>query len=711
LILSLPLFAQKKNRKFQYHIRQATSPIKIDGIIDEQAWQDAEVAKNFWMVIPMDTSLAKTQTEVRMAYDQKNLYILVICYKPAPGPNMVESLKRDFNFSKNDNFIFFLDTFNDLTNGFSFGANANGAEWDGTMYQGGSVDLSWTNKWSSATKNYPDRYIFEAAIPFKSIRYKKGISEWGINFSRNDLKTAEKSAWAPVPRQFPTASLAYTGTLVWDKPPPDPGTNISIIPYALTELSKDYADHLGLAPKVEAGVDAKVAVTSSLNLDLTVNPDFSQVDADKQVTDLSRYALFYPETRQFFIENGDQFSNFGYASIRPFFSRTIGLTSNIVGGFRLSGKLDKDWRIGVMDMQTSSDSLPAQNFTAIALQRKIFARSNIGFLFVNKEAFNYPGVPNAANQSDDKYNTNVGIEFNLASSNNYWTGKLLGLKSFTPNKTGHDFTQAGNLQFANKYWNIGGEYEVVGANYDAEVGYVPRQGYIKLNPYIGYLFFPKAGPVLSHGPTFNFTDYYDGDFNSTDFRNYFSYQITFRNKAVLTGLVEHDYVKLLFPFDPTNYTGTTLPVGKVSTWNNAEISYVSLPQSTFTYDFTLDYGGYYDNGKKISLADDIGYRIQPYMNALFSTTLNVLQLPQPWGQKTFWLVGPRIDVTMTNKFFLTGFFQYNEQANNFNINTRLQWRYRPASDFFIVYTDNYLPRPFNVKTRALVVKFTYWLNN
>ncbi|MDB5140132.1 MAG: hydrolase [Mucilaginibacter sp.] len=679
--------------------------------MDEQAWKDAEVAKNFWMVTPMDTSVAKVRTEVRMAYDQKNIYILVVCFKGLPGPNMVESLKRDFSFQKNDNFIFFIDTFNDQTNGYTFGANAEGAEWDGAMYQGGSVDLTWTNKWYSAVKDYPDKYIFEAAIPFKSIRYKKGITEWGINFSRNDLKTTEKSSWAPVPRQFPTASLAYTGTLIWDKPPPDPGPNISVIPYVLAGLNKNYADHLNLAPKVTAGGDAKIAITSSLNLDLTVNPDFSQVDADKQVTDLSRYELFYPETRQFFIENGDQFSNFGYASIRPFFSRRIGLTSNIIGGFRLSGKLDKDWRIGVMDMQTTSDSLPAQNFTAIALQRKVFARSNIGFLVVNKESFNYPTVPNASALAQSKYNSNIGIEYNLASADNLWTGKELVLKSFSPTKKGHDFTNAGNLQFANKYWLVGGQYEVVGANYNAGVGYVPRTGYIKLNPVISYLFFPKGGPVLSHGPTLNFTDYYNGSFNSTDYRNYFSYQLIFRNRSILTGLVENDFVRLLQPFDPTNYTGKLLPVGNISRWNNAELSYFSMPQSTFTYDFTVDYGGYYDNGKKISLANDVGYRVQPYLNMLFSSTVNVLQLPQPWGQKTFWLIGPRVDLTMTNKVFLTGFFQYNQQANNFNINTRLQWRYRPASDFFIVYTDNYLPRPFYVKTRALVLKFTYWLNN
>src|SRR5580765_6009527 len=231
LILCLPLYAQKKNAKYQYHIHKASVSIKIDGIEDDIAWKESEVATDFYMVLPMDTSFAKVRTDVRMSYDDHNLYILATCFHLLPGPFMVESLRRDFSFVKNDNFLLFMDPFDDQTNGFSFGANAAGAQWDGTMYEGGKVDLSWDNKWTSVVKNYDDKYIFEAAIPFKSIRYKKGIKEWGINFSRNDLKSKEKSSWAPVPRQFPTASLAYTGILVWDQPPPETVTNLSIIPY------------------------------------------------------------------------------------------------------------------------------------------------------------------------------------------------------------------------------------------------------------------------------------------------------------------------------------------------------------------------------------------------------------------------------------------------------------------------------------------------
>jgi hypothetical protein len=207
--------------------------------MDEKTWEDAEVATDFFMITPMDTSFAKVKTDVRMSYDDENLYLIVINYHGMAGPYMVESLRRDFSFGKNDNFLLFMDPFDDQTNGFSFGANAAGAQWDGIMFNGGSVDLSWDNKWTSKVTNHEDKWIFEAAIPFKSIRYKKGITEWGINFSRLDLKTTEKSGWAPVPRQFPSASLAYTGTLVWDNPPPQTGSNVSIIPYTLGGMSKD----------------------------------------------------------------------------------------------------------------------------------------------------------------------------------------------------------------------------------------------------------------------------------------------------------------------------------------------------------------------------------------------------------------------------------------------------------------------------------------
>ncbi len=187
---SIILSAQKKNSGYQLHIHRASSPVTVDGFMDDVAWQKAETASDFFMVLPMDTSHARIRTDVKMTYDKDNLYLIAICYHP-PRRYMVESLKRDFAFGKNDNFLFFMDPFDDRTYGFSFGANAAGAQWDGTMYDGAKVDLSWDNKWVSVVKNFPDKWIFEASIPFKTIRYKKGITTWGINFSRLDIKGAE----------------------------------------------------------------------------------------------------------------------------------------------------------------------------------------------------------------------------------------------------------------------------------------------------------------------------------------------------------------------------------------------------------------------------------------------------------------------------------------------------------------------------------------
>jgi len=710
---SISPFAQKKNDAYQLQIRKTSAPVKIDGLITDIAWNEAAVASNFYMVLPMDTSFANVRTEVRMSYDDQNLYLIAVCYHAVPGPYYVESLRRDFNFGKNDNFLLFMDPFNDKTNGFSFGANAAGAQWDGTMNSGGAVDLNWDNKWVSEVTYDAEKWTFEMAIPFTTIRFKKGITQWGINFSRLDLKTTEKSSWAPVPRQFPTASLAHTGNLIWDTPPPSPGTNISVIPYALGGIIKNYETGQPVKWQKKAGADIKIGITSSLNLDVTINPDFSQVEVDRQVTNLERFELFFPERRQFFLENGDIFANFGYPSLRPFFSRRIGLGVPIRAGARLSGNLNKDWRIGIMDMQTARQSqtfLPEQNFAVVALQRRVFSRSNIGFLFVNKQSLNYHPLKDSPVIQYSMYNRNLGLEYKLASASNLWTGKAFVLKSFTPGKKGRDFVQAADLQYNQRKWNISMQEEYVGRNYNAEVGYIPRNGYIKLNPGFSRLFFPKGTKILSHGPRLNFLYFFDESLTRTDNLNSFSYATNFRSQSTFTLSLVDEFVKLLFPFDPTNAGKDTLARGTEHHLNALQMQYTSKPQSVFTYSFYSRYGKYYAGGKRLNLIGEVGYRFQPYVRILLNASYNHIDLPIPWNITTFWLVGSQLDVTFTNKLFFSTFFQYNEQLKNINVNSRFQWRYKPASDLFLVYTDNYLPAPFSVRNRALVLKVTYWWN-
>jgi Domain of unknown function (DUF5916)/Carbohydrate family 9 binding domain-like len=712
--LSIGSFGQKKNENYKYHIGKTNLPIKIDGIIEEEAWNKAELASDFHMMLPMDTSMANIKTKVKMTYDDKFIYISADNFIPHKK-YIVESLRRDWNFGKNDNFLLIMDTFNDQTNGFAFGLNAAGAQWDGQQYEGGPVNLSWDNKWYSAVKQFEDHWSFEAAIPFKSIRFNNELETWGINFGRMDLPSTEKSSWAPVPRQFPSISSAFTGQLVWDKVPAKTGSNISLIPYFLGGTTKDFEHKKGPNYRKDIGFDAKIALGSSLNLDMTVNPDFSQVEVDRQVTNLDRFELFFPERRQFFLENDDLFNNIGLDRIRPFFSRRIGLGVPINYGARLSGKLNKNLRIGVMDIKTdgvAATKTDAQNFAVVTMQQKIFSRSNVTAFFINKDALNTENSSAPNINAFKSFNRNLGLEYNLASQNNLWRGKFMYYKSFSPNVAADNSTLAGLMTYNNRHWSINAQYENVGANYAAEVGYFQRKNYARISPRVAYLFLPKAGKVLTHGPSvFNFTFYDQAKYNVENTTG-IQYSIELRTKAVITAYFANDFIELLSDFDPTNLTGIKIPKGSKHSWNSTGVFITSKPQSLFTYSFESRIGGYYSSGYRTRYAGTIGYRFQPYVQLALAAEVNDINLPEEKGLKDahFWLISPRVDITLTNNFYFTTFVQYNEQLKNTNINARLQWRYKPVSDIFLVYTDNYATINPTVKNRAIVLKMTYWWN-
>ena len=289
---------------------------------------------------------------------------------------------------------------------------------------------------------------------------------------------------------------------------------------------------------------------------------------------------------------------------------------------------------------------------------------------------------------------------------------MLFLKSFTPGKNHDDWSHAANLQYTSRHWSLGWQHEYAGRQYVAEVGYVPRVNYIKFNPVAAYLFFPKKKSwILSHGPRYVGTYYFNTSFKKTDNENILLYILNLRDQSVFDVWAGNDYVKLLQPFDPTNNNNDSLATGTIHRWKAFGVELFSKPQKRFTYTITTRFGGYYADGHRSNINLDLGYRFQPYVGITLSTVYNRIELPAPWNTTTFWLVGPRIDVTFTNTLFLTTFIQYNSQQNNINHNTRFQWRYRPASDLFLVYTDNYFPAPFAVRNRAFVLKATFWWNN
>ena len=708
LFFVFPFFIQSQtdpiNRKnFLIEISPTNEEIIIDGNNSEAIWGTSPIIKDFFRITPVDTGRATAKTEVQLTYDDNYLYALIICYDSVIGKRPVESLRRDFSFPKNDNFIIFMDTYNDQTNGFAFGVSAAGAQWDGIQADGGDVSLDWDCKWYSEVNQYEDYWIAEFAIPFRSIRYLEAVDEWGINFSRFSLLQNEKSSWAPVPRQFKSSTLAFTGTLKWKTPPPTLGTRFSIIPYVSGQSFENINE--GEKPRTsgDLGMDRKITLSTSFNIDLTVNPDFSQVEVDQQRTNLDRFELFFPEKRQFFLENSDLFASLGNKNIRPFFSRRIGLQNPVKAGARISGKIGSNYRLGVMNIQTDSTiNTPSSSYTVATIQRKMFSRSSLSSFIVNKNS-------SVNDKSLDSYNRIVGVDFNLASADNLWTGKAFYHHSLYKNATNNPYTAATSIKYNNGIVSVDMGYSFVGSGYIADVGYIKRNGVHRIDPRIEYKFYPKKGSIQNHGPSFTFETFLDEDLDLTDREVELKYNINWRNRSKFTFDIERGYVKLLSSFDPTNSGGDTLSTGNEYNWNEFSMNYQSDPRKMVNFNSNIRYGGYY-NGEKLSINGNVNYRIQPYLNLSIKTTYDKIDLPDPFKDIQFILFGPKIDLTLTNKLFFTTFVQYNDQSDNININLRFQWRFAPVSDLFIVYTNNSYPDNFKVKDKALVAKISYWFN-
>jgi hypothetical protein len=691
---------------YQIQIKKTDKQIKIDGVFDEEPWKIAQLVGKFHRVTPTDTGYAIAQTEVMVTYDQDNLYIAAICYDPSPGKRPVESLRRDWSFSSNDNFMFFLDTYNDLTNGFAFGISAAGVQRDGIESNGDEVAYTWDTKWKSSVKSYDDRWITEISVPFRSLRYFEGSEIWGINFGRLDLKTNEKSAWAPVPRQSKHNNLAFAGTLVWDEPLQKKGMRFSLIPYVTGNAAVDNQTDGITRWDGDAGFDAKMILSTSLNVDLTVNPDYSQVEVDQQVTNLDRFELFFPERRQFFLENTDLFANLGVSGIQPFFSRRIGLDVPVIGGGRLSGQLGDDWRIGVMDMQTSSqDITPSTNFAAAVLQRQVFSRSNIVAFLVNKSV---TGDYDDTLYSGNNHNTVAGLEYNMASLNDRWTGKVFYHQAFYPGASSASAATSGSIVYATQYFKASFDQSWVGADYVAEVGYIRRSGYLESTPSLAYTFFPEKGKILTHGPSADFDIIFNPELDMTDRQNQIGYSIGWRNRNKLSFEVNEQFVKLNRSFDPTNTGGVELDMGSDHTWENASITFSSDTRRLFNYTLNGGYGGYF-NGTRLTFGTVFNYRVQPYGSLAVVANYNDISLPEPYSSAKLFLIGPKLDLTLTDKLFFTTYAQYNNQIDNFNLNIRFQWRFAPVSDLFIVYTGNSYTGDFTNKNRGLAVKLSYWI--
>lgn len=727
-------------------IRKAQGLITLDGKLDEPDWQRAAVAKDFYLNFPVDTAFAPFQTEARLTFDDHNFYLSFVCYDDQT-PDIVQSLRRDFDYDNNDNVGFTLGPYNDRINGFFFVITPRGVQMEGTVSGGGAsgdnFSATWDNKWYSHVEKYEDRWIAEIAIPFKSFRFKSNLREWNINFIRWDRKRNLSSTWVAVPIQFDSGSFGYSGQLVWEDPSPAATTNISIIPYVagLSSVDRQVSPRKRTSD-LNAGFDAKIGVTPSLNLDLTVNPDFSQVEVDQQVINLTRFEFRFPERRQFFLENSDLFDQAGYPSARPFFSRRVGLTRDtsnniqqvpILYGARLSGSINKEWRVSALNMLTQEKEelgLPNQLYTVATVQRNFWKQSNISVTYVEKQSlgvsrfdslkyFNEELWQPKVNNNDttwvlNDYNRVLTTDLELLSSDNRWYGSFYYSASFDPHLEGKNQSGFGFINYRSRNFQAMYGEAFIQENYNAEAGFVPTRGV-----YPGFqnsftniegIFYPDSKHIVRMGPSLNAEISRIPGGSVTDKSLSLGYGFNFRNTSELEFSYFLTYQKLTNTFNPIDGEKyTSFLEGEDYTWAGVGIGYRSDQRKIFNFSTGINYGGFY-NGNLLNVNGSLNYRYQPIGSVAIRYDYNAIDLPDNYGKEKLFLIGPRIDLTFTDKIFLTTFIQYNNLADNINLNARFQWRYKPASDFFVVYTENYLPQHLASKNRALVFKLTYWFN-
>ena len=698
-------------------VKRTNSRIVVDGLLDDSLWNSIPVVDSFINKWPTDNGKARLQTQVRIAYDEQFIYFGIKAFL-SDKPPVIQSLKRDINPYYSDGISIVIDPSNKNTSGYTFGVNAAGAQMDGIV-QVNSASFDWDTKWYSGTQIYNGYWTAELAIPFKSIRFPDGQTQWGINFIRNDMTNNCFSTWNQVPVQFFGANLNCLGKIEFADDIPRVKNNNAFIPYVSSKTEQIQGSvSLGWS----AGIDAKIALNSSMNLDITLNPDFSQVDVDRQIINLDRFNVLLPERRTFFLENSDLFSNLGLENAAsPFVSRTIGLTQDgrivpIIAGLRLTGNINPSLRIGIMNIQSAAKyGQPPQNYTVAAFDHKIFKRSNIRGIVTNRQEVS--GAEKKGNGAN--YNRVAGAEFDFLSNNTKFNGRFGYYYSFNPGSRDSSGFGLASIGYTDKSISVSAGWTRINSNFITDLGFTPRlYNYdaandttwrIGYNDYTGgfdYTFYPRSKKTINSIDFGIKTNQYYTTFNEfIEFNGTAGLDVLFANRREASVSWTQNIVNL--PFETAIFPETgNLPKAKYS-FGFLQLKFQSNFLRAFSWGLIVEHGGYY-NGKRTTYLGNLKYRSQPWGNFGIDFSYNSILLN---GIKIHpFIIGPTVEFAFTNNLFWTTFIQYNSEIKNFNLNSRLQWRFKPGSDIFIVYTDNYQTNGFNPQGRSLVLKINYWIN-
>ena len=723
----VPPAVESRNSNGQATVRaiRLDAPIVMDGQLTESVYTEVPAITGFIQQEPVEGQPATERTEAWVLFDDENIYISARCWQSRMDQVVANEMRRDEIF-RNDNFAIVFDTFHDQRTGVLFRTSPIGALMEMEFTEEPTFNLDWNTVWDVRTAYFDGGWTVEFVIPFRSLRYPAGVGRsWGINLGRTVLSKNERSFLTLIPaslssRGFTTA--AYAGNLVGLEVP-DESINIDVKPYAISGLTSDFSTPSPIENQLsgDAGVDVKYKITQSLTADFTVNTDFAQVEVDEQQVNLTRFSLFFPEKREFFLEGkglfefagGRGFSGGGSSAYRRgrqvtntpvlFFSRRIGLENGRVipirGGGRLTGKVGP-YSIGALNIQTEGDGtidLPSTNYSVLRIKRDVLRRSSVGGVFTGRSASQVSQGSNQAYGVDGVFTfyDNVNLNAYLA-------------KTQTAGLVGDDLSYRGQFNYAGDRYGLQLEQLSVGANFNPEIGFVRRYDFRR--SFGSARFSPRlrrweSVRKLSWEASLDYTTDGAGLLETRVQSGIFGIEFENSDEFFIDHALNYEFLKAPFEISP----GISIPVGGYE-FNNTRLGYAFGPQRLFSGNASVEYGTFFGGDKTSVTLIRPRVEIAPQVSLEPIMSLNWLDLPQ--GQFSTTLVSSRVTYTLTPRFFVGALVQYNSSGRSVGTNARLRWEYQPGSELFVVYTearDTLSLRPERtrlLRNRGLAVKLT-----
>ena len=705
----------RQNLDFQITFLE-DSPIIDGNILGEKLWDKVPIIDNLRQIKPDYGLPASEKTSIRVAYTNKSFYVAVVCYDKAPDKIVISDSRRDADLNDEDSFLFILDTYNDQQNGFLFGTNASGMEYDAQInnegegnfssnrQQGGVIggtNINWDASWEVKTESGDYGWSAEFSIPLRSIRFNSGTDKiWGINFQRNISKRSETAYWANLPLGFDIKRLSLAGKMTGInlKSP----KNLKVIPYALTQVAQDKTISKINSSRADFGGDIKYSLTPGLTLDLTYNTDFAQVEVDDQQVNLDRFNLFFPEKRPFFLENAGQFSVGSPGEVDLFFSRRIGIGDGgslvpIIGGSRVSGKVGQT-NVGLLSMFTDEVEIDGdigivKNNYSVARVNHDFAksRSSLGGLFVNR---------NGIGISDD-YNSVFALDGKLGLGKKAQITGYIS-KSSTPGIKSREHAFKILAVYNWNGWNLRAGYTEVGEGFNPEVGFLQRSAFKKPEFLIFKQWRPNnTGKFLEVRPHVSYRGYWN--FNNTQetgFLHIDNHWVWESGFEIHTGI---------------NFTKETVleafPISLVTIdpgiYDHKELQFVMFtnPNNKASFRNRTYIGGYF-GGSRISSSNKVNLRLGDKFNAETNFNYNRLKLPN--GLTNVVITGVRLAYSFTPRMFLQSLVQYNNVSEITSVNARFGWLKNANTGLFVVINivkDNDFLNQLN--NQSITIKYSY----